>query len=101
MGDAGGAHGEREASLRLAGFLEDAGFQAEEFDLGVDVEVLGLHGVGGLVDHSEGAAVVALSDCVFDCVEGEEEAHVEVEELDGLELGEDVLDGYLVVAAFC
>jgi hypothetical protein len=39
-----------------------------------------------------------LAEGEFDGVEGEEEAHVEVEELDGLELGEDVFDGYLVVA---
>lgn len=65
----------------------------------MDVEVFGLHGVGGLFDHAEGAAGIALAEGVFDGVEGEEEAHVEVEELDGLELGENVLDGYLVVAA--
>jgi hypothetical protein len=51
-----------------------------------------------LFEHSEGAAVVALAEGEFDCVEGEEEAHVEVEELDGLELGEDVFDCYFVVA---
>lgn len=71
MSDAGGAHGERKASLGLAGFLQDVGFQTEKFDLGVDVEVLGLHGMCGLFDHPEGAAVVALADCVLDCVEGE------------------------------
>jgi hypothetical protein len=51
-----------------------------------------------LFDHAEGATGVALAEGEFDGVEGEEEAHVEVEELDGLELGEDVFDGYLVVA---
>lgn len=68
----------------MTGFFEDEGFQAEEFDLGVDVEVFGLHGVCGLFDHAEGAARVALAEGEFDGVEGEEETHVEVEELDGL-----------------
>ena len=61
MRDAGCAHGEREAALRLAGFAEDLCFETEELDLGVDVEVLWLHGVCGLLDHSQGATVVALA----------------------------------------
>lgn len=68
----------------MAGFLEDAGFQAEELDLGVNVEVFGLHGVCGLFDHAEGATGVALAEGEFDGMEGEEETHVIVEELDGL-----------------
>lgn len=64
----------------------------------MDVEVFWLDGVGGLFEHAEGAAVVALTEGEFDGVEGEEETHVEVEDSDGLELGEDVLYCYFVVA---
>lgn len=101
MGDAGSAHGEREAALRLAGFVEDAGLEAEELDLGVDVEVFVVEGLGGLFDEGEGVRVVAFADCVFDCEEGEGEDEVCVGELDGLELGEEVVRCYLVVSGFC
>ena len=71
MRDAGCSHGQREAALWLIGFLEDAGFQAEEFDLEVDVEVVLVHCLGGFFDGFEGLAVVALTDLVFDCKEGD------------------------------
>ena len=101
VGDAGCAHGEREAALGLAGFVENAGFQAEELDLGVDVEVFVVEGLGGLFDEGEGLRMVAFADCVFDCKKGEGEDEVCVGELDGLELGEEVVGCYLVVSGGC
>lgn len=82
----------------MARFFEDASFQAEEFDLGVDVEVLGLHGVGGLFDHTEGTAIIPLADCEFNCVEGEKKAKIKVYQLDGLKLRQDVFYCYFIVA---
>lgn len=64
-------HGQREAALWLIGFLEDAGFQAKEFDLEVDVEVVLVHCLGGLFDGFKGLAIIALADLVFNSEKGD------------------------------
>ena len=51
MRDTSCPHGEGEAALWLICFLENAGFQTEEFYLEVDVEVVLVHGLGCLFDH--------------------------------------------------
>lgn len=62
MRDASCSHGQGEAALGLIGFFEDAGFETEEFDLEVNVEVVLVHCLGGFFDSFEGAGVVALAD---------------------------------------
>lgn len=97
VGDAGGAHGEGEAALRVARLLEDPRLEAEQLDLAEDVEIVLVDGSGGRLDELQRERVVALADAEVDRQEGQEEGDVGVWELDRLQLGEEMLGGYFIV----